>query len=220
MSGPRSHDSNPQAEAQAQYERLSPAERIIQLIERDEKIRLLEERYAEALKAGQSDELTKILNRRGLREEYEKSGKRAQRNPADAKPDLLAVIDLDDFKSINDSEGHDGGDKTLKEVAGILGVGIRGGDVVGRYGGDEFIAFLYGATPEEGAEVAERLRQSAELFHDQQPWLAIPTLSIGVAEIDYSRPFEEAVKLADDAMYQAKQTGKNQVHILPTAQNV
>gem|GEM_PF-5811338 len=89
---------------------------------------------------------------------------------------------------------------------------------MGRVGGDEFIAFLYGATLEEGAEAAQRIAANGRILSAQEEAgespVIIPTLSMGLAKIDYLLPFDEAMDIADAAMYQAKQGGKDQFHIL------
>jgi diguanylate cyclase (GGDEF)-like protein len=211
--GPRDPD-----QAQAHYERLSDEERIALLVARDASIRLLKELHKEAVADSVTDTLTGVLNRRGLHDQYDRSGYRYNRQGDTGKSDLLLMVDIDDFKSINDTKGHAGGDKSLRKVAGLISATVRGGDAVGRIGGDEFVAFLYGATLEEGEEAATRIAANGRILQAQEEAgespVIIPTFSMGLAEIDYSLPFDKAVDVADAAMYEAKQGGKDQFHIL------
>jgi diguanylate cyclase (GGDEF)-like protein len=205
-------------QAYAHYGRLSPEERIALLVSRDAAIRLIKELHREAVADTVSDALTGVLNRRGLAAEYERSKQRHHRQSDIDKPDLLLMVDVDDFKSINDTQGHAGGDKSLQKVAGLISATVRGGDAVGRVGGDEFIAFLFGASLEEGSEVAGRLAQNGRILRTQEETaessVIIPTLSVGVAKIDYSMSFDDVMASGDAAMYTAKQSGKDQFHIL------
>lgn len=213
--GPRDPES-----AQAYYERLTPDERIALLVTRDASIRLLTELHKEAIADGINDALTGVLNRRGLNKEYSRGSRHWQRSGEGTKPDLLVMVDLDEFKNINDTRGHTEGDRSLRKVAGLIGATVRDGDAVGRYGGDEFVALLYGSTLDEGNEVAERIAANAQILREQEATkenpATIPTFSIGVAEIDYllSPSFDEAAELADGAMYEAKRGGRDQVHVL------
>jgi two-component system, cell cycle response regulator len=150
-----------------------------------------------------NDELTGLLNRRGflLLAEH-------QRSLADRKGTSLGLvfIDVDRFKSINDSCGHEEGDRALKELAGLLHRTFRRSDVVARLGGDEFIVLM---TDIKGAGVQivlDRLQNSLAAFNQetQDPWrLAI---SVGVALYDSAQPttLESLMALADQSMYQAK----------------
>jgi len=205
-------------QAQAHYERLSDEDRIALLVARDASIRLLKQLHEEAVAEGVTDDLTRVLNRRGMQAQYERSAHRHNRQGDTGKPDLLLMVDLDDFKLINDTRGHAEGDKSLRKVGGLISATVRGGDAVGRVGGDEFIAFLYGATLEEGAEAAQRIAANGRILSAQEEAgespVIIPTLSMGLAKIDYLLPFDEAMDIADAAMYQAKQGGKDQFHIL------
>ena len=126
----------------------------------------------------------------------------------------VAMMDLDRFKSVNDTYGHPTGDVILYETARILRETAREIDMVGRYGGEEFIVILPGTDEEAAAQFAERVREAVEghLFRDEANELRM-TLSGGVA----SFPMEGIehpdvlIKRADEALYSAKETGRNRI---------
>jgi diguanylate cyclase (GGDEF)-like protein len=126
----------------------------------------------------------------------------------------VLMIDLDHFKEVNDRHGHQAGDKVLRETAGVFKEGLRAVDLLGRYGGEEFLALLPHTGVAEAAGTAERLRRRLErhVFPVSEAGLKI-TASIGVASypaagIDSA---DALVRAADDALYQAKQAGRNRV---------
>lgn len=130
------------------------------------------------------------------------------------KPLSLIVFDLDHFKSLNDTHGHDAGDFVLKELANLIRKnGVREQDIFARYGGEEFVILLPQTNLKQAFEIAERLRKLVEQhnFNYEQNKLPV-TASIGVA--DYRQGVTsgtELFKRADQAVYQAKQGGRNQV---------
>jgi diguanylate cyclase (GGDEF)-like protein len=129
-------------------------------------------------------------------------------------PLACAVLDVDDFKSYNDSYGHKSGDEALHCVARVLRKATRADDVVARYGGEEFVV-LMGGNVEDAIEVAERVRQRVEfesLTEDEIPLGRSITVSVGVAVLteDVSS-LDELLETADDELYRAKRAGKNQV---------
>jgi diguanylate cyclase (GGDEF)-like protein len=158
----------------------------------------------------QRDALTGLFNRRRFMERLATEWARARRYKKVAS---VAIIDVDRFKSVNDTLGHEAGDKVLQQLARILEAGVRNVDTAARYGGEEFVLLLP-ETPIDGAYIcAERLRRTAE----QATWLEGKlhvTFSCGVCELllDQSSP-EVSLKHADDALYQAKEGGRNQVVI-------
>ena len=122
----------------------------------------------------------------------------------------ILFIDLDNFKKVNDTYGHDIGDEVLKKVANILKESVRETDIAARYGGEEFAISFLGADEEDSYIKAEKIRKTIEktIFNDY-PDLKI-SASIGVATIDHpSRT--DLIKFADEAMYKAKNSGKNKV---------
>ncbi|NMB75172.1 MAG: sensor domain-containing diguanylate cyclase [Myxococcales bacterium] len=156
------------------------------------------------------DGLSGVCNRRHYELRLQQEISRAQRN---GRPLSLLLFDIDRFKNINDSAGHEAGDRVLKDLAGILRGRVRNEDLVARYGGDEFVVLLTGgATAEESSRVAEKLRQEiAERPLGDQPVGAV-TVSVGVA-FGKAETMDgtELFRLADRALYRAKQEGRNRV---------
>ena len=147
--------------------------------------------------------LTGIANRRALLIELGRMLARAHR---DGSGLLLAFLDLNGFKTVNDVHGHDAGDALLCQVARELATGMRAGDVVGRYGGDEFVVIANGYDPEE---LALRLQQ---LISRELPWEGQTVLfggpSVGVVRALPSDTVPHLMARADAAMYEVKKARK------------
>lgn len=127
----------------------------------------------------------------------------------------LILIDLDHFKAVNDKLGHPTGDLVLREVANLLLQSVRPADVVARFGGEELIVLMRGADEDGAASHAEELRAKIErLTFDAYPELKV-TASFGVCSADVSSPTssEAVIKRADEALYEAKWSGRNQVKV-------
>lgn len=155
-----------------------------------------------------TDVLTGVLNRRGLESAV---GRRDERAPsADA---AVIILDLDNFKAINDGLGHAAGDMVLKAVAERLVGSVRKGDLVARIGGEEFV-FLVAGSMQEAAAFAERVRLTieGEPVRGDEVELSI-TASLGVAPYLAHESFWDAVKNADAALYAAKRAGKNAIRV-------
>lgn len=162
------------------------------------------------------DGLTNLYNIRHFNLLYEAEFKNiaAHRH----RPLSIIMTDIDNFKHVNDTFGHQAGDQILVNVAKILQSKVRQVDVVGRYGGEEFIVMLTGANKDEAYNVAEKIRQEVARLNftfGGKPYN--PTISIGVAEYMNEQSKEELVKKADTALYEAKRTGKNKVVIYSEA---
>jgi diguanylate cyclase (GGDEF)-like protein len=153
-----------------------------------------------------TDPLTGLLNRRYLEARLTEEIKRWQR---DGFPTSFMMIDVDDFKAYNDNFTHPEGDKALRLVAGALKANLRGVDVAARYGGEEFSILLPQTTMSEAQTIAERIRERVE--KTQFPNRSV-TVSIGIASCspDLSTP-EKLVAAADEALYDAKRMGRNNV---------
>ena len=158
------------------------------------------------------DELTALLNRRAF---MGRLNHLAGVSVVDHRRHALLCLDMDQFKVINDTCGHAAGDELLRQVSGLLKSKVRGSDLVGRIGGDEFAILLTDCSTEKATEVAENLRQtlSASRFNWEGRSYEL-SASIGVAVIDDTAPdAETALSLADAACYVAKDTGRNRVQL-------
>ena len=125
---------------------------------------------------------------------------------------LLAILDLDHFKSINDTYGHQAGDKVLKIIANVLRKGLRGDDFIARFGGEEFALLMPGSDLAGGTRLLERLRAAVEQcpFHFKGERVTI-TMSAGVAVFKPGENASQVLKRADQALYRAKEAGRNQI---------
>ncbi len=156
------------------------------------------------------DELTGLNNRRKMDELLLREVAFAKRY---SEPMSLMMIDIDYFKSVNDSYGHHAGDQYLVELAKVLQEEVRLVDFVGRWGGEEFIILLPKTKVEQAKELAERLRYAVELMQiESSPGLISRTVSIGIASAQSGKmDVDEIIRQADEAMYRAKQEGGNKI---------
>jgi diguanylate cyclase len=125
---------------------------------------------------------------------------------------LLAMLDLDHFKRINDNYGHLAGDKVLKIIASVLRKRLRGTDFIARFGGEEFVLLMPDTVPSAGAKLLEKLRASIEAcpFHFKGEPVTI-TISMGLTAFKPGEHSDLVLKRADQALYRAKHAGRNQV---------
>ncbi len=153
------------------------------------------------------DPLTGALNRRGLEEGYAPT-----KAPVDAKRMAVLMVDIDHFKSINDTHGHLVGDEVLRRIARQLGRALRTSDAIVRYGGEEFLLLLADVTVSEGMRVAERARKAieAQAIRVGDATLEV-TVSMGLDVQRAHEPLADTVERADAALYQAKHAGRNRV---------
>ena len=121
----------------------------------------------------------------------------------------LIMLDIDNFKKINDNYGHLAGDKILKQLANLLKEKIRKSDIASRFGGEEFLIMLPNATKEKAKMVAERLRKSVQSA-GLKPRI---TISLGVSEYKKADTSNNLIKKADAALYRAKKKGRNRVEV-------
>ena len=158
------------------------------------------------------DSLTGLRNRRAFDEHFDQMLAQAERRN---EPLAVVLLDLDEFKQINDTHGHSVGDTTLATLAGVLSQQARSGEEVFRIGGDEF-AVVVGGDTAAGFRAAERFRQ-AVLAHDSEPKL--PAFSAGVASFpDHGTSTDQLLRHADEAMYAAKGGGRNRVAVFAPSQ--
>ncbi len=159
-----------------------------------------------------TDPLTGLLNRRQYEDLYRRERERCRRMQT---PLMVGIVDLDHFKRINDSLGHDCGDQVLKHVAKVLQSPLRQTDVLGRFGGEEFILLLPDTAPEEAAQVVERLRRALE----QTPFLHNGdrlklTATFAITEVQAAdEGIEDAIRRVDEALYRGKRAGRNRVEV-------
>jgi diguanylate cyclase (GGDEF)-like protein len=166
----------------------------------------LQEAHRAIAKLATTDRLTGTVNRLGLEEAFARELARAQRYQA---PMAVILADVDKFKSVNDSFGHQVGDVVLKEFAEILQSEARHTDVVGRWGGEEFLILCPETDAEAAAVLAERMRSSIAA-HDF-PQVGTRTGSFGIAAFRADDTEATLVKRADDALYRAKNGGRDRV---------
>jgi diguanylate cyclase (GGDEF)-like protein len=155
------------------------------------------------------DELTRALNRRALMASLDRERARAERSGV---PFAIGMMDLDHFKSVNDTYGHGTGDTVLRGFADIVHETMRTTDVFGRYGGEEFLIVLVGTELPAALEALERIRAAVQT-HD---WNALApglklTVSAGVAHFRKGQSIEQLLHDADQSLYQAKGAGRNRV---------
>lgn len=159
-----------------------------------------------------TDPLTKLYNRRIFVEVAEKELSRTSRLRDSFS---IILLDIDNFKKINDTYGHDVGDMVLRTVAEVLKKNIRKMDMVARWGGEEFIVMLPNTNLESAVKVAEKLRKLIERAKIKLPSGEVIniTVSAGVSSFKGQRSLDEIIKEADIALYAAKNGGKNRVEI-------
>ncbi len=157
-----------------------------------------------------TDGLTGIYNHRHLHERLSREIARSRRL---GHPICLVMADLDHFKQVNDRLGHQAGDEALRLTAGWLKSGVREVDLVGRYGGEEFMLVLVNCHLEAGRQVADKLRLAIAQRSRRQPFDAIGgfTVSMGVAQLTEDMSEQDLIAAADQALYRAKHAGRNRV---------
>lgn len=180
-----------------------------QVQESQERIRQLEHELEATSDLVRYDQLCGILNRRGLEDMFTKEVARAARHHTIL---CIALLDIDNFKQLNDSMGHDVGDQALIHLAKLCRDTLRPQDTVARYGGEEFVILMPETRLDDAAAVLSRLqRELTKTFFMHNNDKILITFSAGVTEFTDTDDQASAIKRADGAMYQAKQAGKNRV---------
>ena len=195
LNAARSHD-----EISEMRQRVSEAER---------EVKRLQVELSHASEMVRLDPLTGALNRKGLEEAMEREVARTRRHES---PLSFAMLDIDNFKQINDTLGHKAGDSALQHLAEVTRETIRPQDTLVRYGGEEFVILLPETAMEDAIKVMERVQRELTrryFLHDNNKLLI--TFSAGVAELANEEDPTDAVRRADQAMYLAKRAGKNRV---------
>ncbi|MGY6277569.1 GGDEF domain-containing protein [Methylomonas sp. MgM2] len=165
--------------------------------------------FQQALQQAYTDPLTQTHNRAAFNDMLAREIKRANRCN---QPLSIIFVDIDHFKLINDEHGHHCGDLALASVAGKIKDSVRASDFVFRYGGEEFVVLLTDTNQDDAAIIAERIRTSVE-SHTLAYGMAVLniTVSLGVSALKSGDDMPALLKRADDAMYKAKQAGRNRV---------
>jgi diguanylate cyclase (GGDEF)-like protein len=169
----------------------------------------LENANVELARMARTDRLTQIANRGETEAVLKKALAFATKNDA---PVSVLMLDIDDFKKINDIYGHDVGDRALTETSRVLRAHVRHGDTVGRWGGEEFLLVLLNADVKAAAIAADRIRKAIAALR-VLPGDRSFTASFGVAQITPGEPFETFYQRVDTALYEAKHEGKNCVRV-------
>ena len=164
----------------------------------------LADAHAKLEEKSRRDPMTGMLNRETFFAALDRSRRKSDRG-------ALLIIDADHFKKINDSFGHLTGDKALLEIAAAISRAVRSGDILGRIGGEEFAAFLMGASDQEAIRVAERVRHEVELirFQPMDERVVPLTVSIGGTLCKIDANVSELMRAADKHLYEAKNRGRN-----------
>ena len=164
----------------------------------------------ELRRSSRYDALTGLLNRRAMQAALEEQVQRSRRL---GEPFSVLMLDADHFKAVNDVQGHAAGDRALQHLGTLLAAQMRDIDRVGRWGGEEFVVLLPGASLGQAGEVAERLRERVQALPLRWQDQAVPlTVSAGVSQ--WGEGGDELAALlarADAALYRAKAAGRNRV---------
>ncbi len=161
-------------------------------------------------KVSYRDHLTQVYNRHGIHKKLQNICTRYQTENQNFS---VMICDIDYFKKINDNYGHIAGDEVLKKVASEIKTIIRKDDLLGRWGGEEFLVVLPNATLDDAYKIGEKIRKSIAhtSFKYDEHTIAM-TVSIGVAEKDNTRPVSDIIRQADTHLYSAKKQGRNTVY--------
>ncbi|MCF6249321.1 MAG: GGDEF domain-containing protein, partial [Desulfobacula sp.] len=177
-----------------------------------EDLKQLQKELEKSQQEAQTDNLTNLINRRGLEKKFELERIRARQNAA---PFSIIFIDIDHFKKVNDTFGHLVGDSLLKSIAKLLQSQLRKNDIAARFGGEEFLILL----PETGIEGAKAVGQKIRGALSTKEWkikdtgksMGKVTVSMGIALYKFNESEKALIKRADDALYLAKQNGRDKI---------
>jgi len=174
-----------------------------------EKRREAEQLGAELTQLAITDSLTRIMNRRGITVSLLDAMAQAERYDT---PLSVAMGDIDHFKRVNDTHGHEAGDKVLTQIASVLSDALRMPDKVGRYGGEEFLVVFPHTTMTQAKKIAERMRGEVQKTSIDLGTVKVKsTISLGVTQFRKGEDLEQLLSRADAALYKAKTDGRNLV---------
>jgi len=181
----------------------------LRVTEAEKEVARLQNELAEASDMVRQDALTGALNRKGMDEALEKEVARSQRQGSKL---CVALLDIDNFKKLNDTMGHKVGDEALIHLASVVQETIRPQDTLARYGGEEFVVILPDTHLEDGVNAMVRVqRELTKRFFLHNNDKVLITFSCGVAELLQEELPKDSLQRADQAMYLAKRSGKNRV---------
>lgn len=188
------------AQGKLQYEHSRANDLSGRVVELETELRRLSDEVS-------TDQLTKIANRRGLLQAFDAEKARLERDGSQLS---IGLLDVDNFKKLNDELGHNAGDVALKSLAEVVSKALRPMDLVARYGGEEFVVLLPNTPVAEGEQILTRLQRSLSggLFMHENKNVFV-TFSAGVTAYRPGERIEVALERADEALYEAKRTGKN-----------
>jgi diguanylate cyclase len=185
-----------------------------QIAQLSEKISVLQQKLEEAKAEASIDGLTGVANRRNFDFTIQRWVIGYEKNES---PFAVAIIDLDNFKQINDTRGHQIGDQVLAETAAVLGKNIRGDDFLARYGGEEFVVLVAGLRLTESerrfSDLLKQIETRKFVCHkaESEESVISITASCGIAEYAFGENARDLISRADEALYEAKRAGKNRV---------
>lgn len=165
--------------------------------------------YRRSVQELETDELTGFLTRKS----FNRQATTAWHDSQHSGPRTVAMIDLDHFKKVNDTYGHSVGDEVLQNMAQVIRAALRADDILGRYGGEEFIVILPRTDVNAAQQTMERIRHSCESI-DMCDFTGTITVSIGLACTGadaHPEPLAQVIERADQALYEAKRHGRNQI---------
>lgn len=208
-------------QALAREQNLTLSERYHRQLRQLEKVARISDRYQDMLRdlnqalrdASQRDVLTGLANRRMLMERLREEELRSQRS---GRPFVLAMVDVDHFKQINDRWGHEVGDHALSQIARVLQDSVRGCDLCGRWGGEEFLLLLTETALAEVQPLIERLRAAVRNLRIRHGDAEVTlTVSLGVAECRRGEGYSLVLNRADAALLVAKRSGRDRCVLAP-----
>ncbi len=195
------------------------SQRYDRQLRRIEKLSRISDRYQESMRqlnislreAALHDPLTGMGNRRYLMDRLREEVERVLRNNHSFS---LAILDIDHFKQVNDTFGHETGDQLLCELAHVIPATLREYDICGRWGGEEFLIIFPHTSIDDSREVSERIRSTIHQVTLPSIVEAHPiSASFGLTEYHHGEGYSETIKRADDALYRAKELGRNRVEV-------
>lgn len=162
------------------------------------------------------DPLTRLPNRRTAMQQLDRELSRSERRRQDGDGLCIGLLDVDNFKQVNDRFGHQAGDGVLRLLGETMSDTMRQGDFVARFGGEEFLLILPETSLEGGRKAVERIREAVAAIPPRDLSISHPvTISVGIAAHDPDRRIEETLGYADQALYRAKHLGRDRVEVWP-----